>query len=290
MTKISESTNFISNKGECFQVSRLEIFFAQNQIFTLRELESSILPQELNKNTLKNLLDYHLKKGHVIRIRKGLYYTIPKGSSLEEYPVDPYLIASKMAPDAILSYHTALSFHGHLHSVRNDFVFMTQHVVKPPFKYRGNTFKGVSPPKKVAAIDPSFEVELVDYLGIKLRVTSLERTFVDILDRLNLTGSFEEIWKSLESIGYLNISKVIEYVKILQNSTTNARVAFFLDQHRENFGLVENNFKFFDASKPKMIHYFDRKSKEPSKLVKRWNLIVPESLNKKSWEEPYENF
>jgi predicted transcriptional regulator of viral defense system len=264
-----------------------DTFLSANQIFTIDEIRSS-LEMKKNSSTLYNLLTYHLRQGHIIRIRKGLYYTIPNGIDAETYPIDPYLIASKMTPDAILAYQTALGFHGKLHSLRNDFIYVTQRKLKRPFIFRGCTFKGISIPKGTSA-HSDFGVEIVDYQGCKIRVTTLERTFVDILDRPVLIDDWEEIWRSLESIEYLNLQQVLAYAYLLNNATTYARIAFFLDQHRETLGLSEKDLEVFDALKPKSPHYLDLHNKGPNQLVTRWNLVVPKSLLERNWEEPHGN-
>ena len=69
-------------------------------------------------------------------------------------------------------------------------------------------------------------------------MTGLERTLVDVLNRPDLTGSWEEIWRSLESVEFFDLDKVAEYVHLLGNATTAAKVDFFLEQHRE--ALEEN--------------------------------------------------
>ncbi|MCX6991381.1 MAG: type IV toxin-antitoxin system AbiEi family antitoxin domain-containing protein [Chlamydiae bacterium] len=266
----------------------LETFLAQNLVFTIQEARNA-LGIEKNSSSLANLLAYHLRKGHIIRISKGLYYTIPRGGDPKTYPTDPYLIAGKMAPDSILAYHTSLGFHGKLHSLRTDFIYITQKKVKPSFIFRDTSFKGIAIPKKTL-VNPSFGVEIVEYQGCKIRVTTLERTFVDILDRPALINNWEEIWRSLESIEYVDLQQVLTYAKILNNVATYARIAFFLDQHREMLGLTEENLLPFDAFKPTSPCYLDRHNKEPNQLIARWNLIVPKSLLQKTWEEPHENF
>jgi predicted transcriptional regulator of viral defense system len=132
-------------------------------------------------------------------------------------------------------------------------------------------------------------VEVVDYQGCKLCVTTLERTFVDSVDRPKLIGNWEEIWRCLESIEYFNLQEVLAYTKLLDNTITSMRAAFFLDQHRQLLGLSEQDLANFDAFKPKNPYYFDRHSKEPNQLIARWNLIVPKSVLEKTWEEPGEN-
>ncbi len=287
MKKNSLTTNFISNYGEYLQVMNMETFLAHNQIFTIKEIRSALRIEKGN-STLNNLLAYHLRQGHIVRIRKGLYYTIPRGADAKTHPIDPYLIASKMTSDATLAYHTSLGFHGKLHSLRTDFIYITQKKLKPPFVFCNSTFKSISIPKGTLA-SPSFGIEIVDYQGCKLRVTTLERTFVDILDRPTLIDNWEEIWRSLESIEYLDLQQVLAYARLLNNATTYARIAFFLDQHCDTFGLSEKDLVNFDKFIPKSPHYLDLHSKEPNQLIARWNLIVPKSLLQRTWEEPHEN-
>ena len=173
--------------------------------------------------------------------------------------------------------------------MRNDFVYITQRKLKTPFVFQDLLFRGISFPKGTS-LNSNFGIETVDHQGCKIRVTTLERTFVDILDRPALINNWEEIWRSLESIEYLNFRQVLTYAQMLDNATTYARVAFFLDQHREIFGLSEKDLCIFDALKPKSPHYLDRHSREPNQLIARWNLIVPKSLLHRTWEEPHENF
>jgi predicted transcriptional regulator of viral defense system len=265
----------------------METFLATNQVFTIEDIRSALAMGE--NSTLNNLLAYHIRRGHLIRIRKGLYYTIPRGADANTFPADPYLIAGKMAPDSILAYYTSLGFHGKLHSVRNNFIYITQRKVKPPFIFNDMTFKGVTVPIKTLA-DSDFGVESINYQGCKIRVTTLERTFVDVLDRPALINNWEEIWLSLEAIEYFNLQQVLAYAKILNNVTTYARVAFFLDQHREMLGLTEKDLQPFEAFKPKSPHYLDRHSKEANQFISRWNLIVPKSILQRAWEEPNANF
>ena len=67
----------------------------------------------------------------------------------------------------------------------------------------------------------------------KLNVTTLERTLVDVMDRPKYSGSWEEKWRSLETVEFFNLDEVVEYAKHLGNATTTAKVGFYLEQHRE---------------------------------------------------------
>ena len=79
-----------------------------------------------------------------------------------------------------------------------------------------------SPYLRVAKLTPDAE----------LRATTLEKTLVDVLDWPDLTCSWEGIWRSLESVEFIDLEQVIAYVCLLENGTTAAKVVFFLEHHK----------------------------------------------------------
>ncbi len=66
-----------------------------------------------------------------------------------------------------------------------------------------------------------------------VHVTSRERTLVDALDRVSLSGGWEEVWRSLEMMSNLDLNSVVMYVAALGNATTVARSGL-LEQHSEH--------------------------------------------------------
>jgi predicted transcriptional regulator of viral defense system len=87
-------------------------------VFTVEELDLFLAEKASGKpNTRKALLTYYRKQGRIVPVRRGLYAVVPFGSSPDSSPVDPYLLAAKITKDAVLSYHTALEFHGKAYSL-----------------------------------------------------------------------------------------------------------------------------------------------------------------------------
>jgi len=108
---------------------------------------------------------------------------------------------------------------------------------------------------------------------------------VDVLDRPDLSGSWEEIWRSLESVEFFDLDKVVEYVLLLGNATTNAKVGLFLDQHREALMANEHHLKALHDMSPRQPHYLDRSKRKPGRLVPKWNLVVPREILERTWGE-----
>ena len=263
-----------------------DTFFRKHPVFASAELDSHLASSgDVGPRARESLLKYHRKAGHIILIRRGLYAVVPPGASPVSYPVDPFLVAAKLTKDAAISYHTALEIHGHAYSTREQ---ITYSAVRPrsPVTFRSRTYRGVKFPKALRNCDKEkIGVVSVDRQGMDISVTSLERTLIDVLDRPNLSGSWEEIWRSLESIAFFDLDKVIEYALLLGNATTIAKVGFFLDQHRESLMVEGKHLDSLRQHRPKMPHYLENSKRESGKLVTDWNLVLPVELIERSWGE-----
>ncbi len=261
-------------------------FFNQFPVFTSQEY-AEFLAQNAhpNQRTQEALLSYHIKAGNLIRIRRGLYAVVPQGASANTFLPDPYLIAAKLTNDAIISYHSALAFYGKSYSVSHQFCISTQ-ARSTKILFRDDLFRLILLPKTLRETQQqNFDVKKIIYRGCQIAITGFERTLVDTLDRPDLSSGWEEIWRSLESIEYLDIDKIIQYAILLGNATTTALVGFYLEQHQTELRVKETHLAQLAAHRPKQPHYLDAKTHTSSKLNSRWNLMIPTELVEKSWEE-----
>jgi predicted transcriptional regulator of viral defense system len=263
-----------------------ETFFRKHPVFTGDELNDHLSTMgDIGPRTRESLLNYHRSTGHVILIRRGLYAVIPTGADPDLYPVDPFHIAAKITADAVLSHHTALEVHGYAYSIREHLTYSAARPVSP-VTFRFHVFRGVKFPQALCrAGKVDFGVITVDRAGLEVRVTSLERTLVDVLGRPDLSGSWEEIWRSLEGIEFFDLDQVVEYALLLGNATTIAKVGFYLEQHRESLMIEESHLKTLHEHRPRQPHYFDSSNRKSGKLIADWNLVVPVDLFKQSWRE-----
>jgi len=266
----------------------LENFFAHYPLFSREEYTTFMNSQgKVNSNTQRELLAYHLKQGHIVKVRRGFYATVSRAiSDPKSMPVDGYLIAGRVTKDALLAYHSSLDFHGVAYSMYYTFYFHSHLVIKP-FHYQGNEFRRCPFPKSlIASKQEMLATKKEDRQGLDINVTTLERTLVDVLDRPELGGGWEEIWRSLEMIATLDLDLVLEYALALENATTIAKVGFFLETHQNEFAVTDQYLTKLEHHIPRSKHYMDRKKNQQYHLIKRWNLLVPESVLEKIWEEP----
>ncbi len=264
----------------------LKQFFANHPVFTTEDLvEHRGRGDSESRWTRKAILAQYRKQGRLVLVRRGLYAVIPSGSNPDTFRVDPYLLAAKITGDAVLAYHTALELHAKAYSVFEEFFFLSRKPPKPT-QLHSQLFRGVLFPKALRDKEQEeYGVKIVDRSGLDVQVTSLERTLVDVLDRPDLGGGWEEIWRCLESVEFFDLDKVVEYVLLLNNATTAAKVGYFIDQHRQ--ALMADN-KYLDCLKrlrPKQPHYLERDGRGKGRLVSEWNLVVPDYVIDRAWEE-----
>jgi predicted transcriptional regulator of viral defense system len=259
-------------------------FFRRRPVFTGEEFAAHLAAHgEPGKRGLEALLAYHRKAGRLVMVRRGLYAVIPPGYPAETYPVDPFLVASKLAKDAVISHHTALEFHGRAYSVQERFTYTATRPPRP-LKFRNHVFQGAVVPKALRqAGEEMFGVSFAERAGMELRVTSLERTLVDVLDRPDLSGTWEEIWRSLESVEFFDLDKVLEYVLLHKNATCAAKVGFYLDQHRKALMVEDRHLKALRDLRPRQPHYLERAKRESGRFVPAWNLVAPREVVEQAW-------
>lgn len=265
---------------------KMDEFLQLHAVFTVDELDRFLSERGSgNSNTRRSLLTYYRKQGRIMPIRRGLYATVPAGGNPTTNPVDPYLVAAKLIPDAVLAYHTALAFHGKAYTVH-----MRLHYVSAsksmPLTFQGHEFIRAPVPPALRAKDKGmFGVTIRKQSGVELRVTNLERTLVDVLNRPDLTGSWEEIWRSLESVEFFDLDQVLAYVLLLENATTAAKVGFFLEQHRDTLMVEDVHMEPLRRLRPCQPRYFVRGKRENCRWVKDWNLMIPVDILNRTWAE-----
>jgi predicted transcriptional regulator of viral defense system len=258
-------------------------FFDRYPVFTHEQFVSLHTATGRSPNTSNTLLQKHLAAGRILRIRRGLYATVPRGAAPQTAPVDPYLIATALTDDATVAYHAALQFYGRSHSVSRQYHYITVLRARP-FSFRGLEFVPVRIPESLRRLDDlGGGIKKQRHAGGDVRVTTFERTLVDLMDRPANGGGWEEIWRSLELVEFFDLDAVIEYTRNLGSAIVAARVGFFLEQHSEELMVESAHLEALEALVPEQPRYFDS-DRKPGRFLRRWNLIVPNEVISRSWE------
>ncbi len=218
--------------------------------------------------------------GELVRIQRGLYARARPESSRP----DPYTIASRLAPDAVLGLCSALEARRLLTPAITRCIYFTRlgDAKRGPL-WHGLRMQRISHPVPLARAGKEFlETELIAArTGGHMRVTTVERAFVDILDRPRLTGDWADILRALEAIPALDLERVIHYVASLDNATTAAKTGWMLERFRYRLGVSPGVLCRLEQMRPRGPHYLSRSQRVSGRYLARWNLVVPPLLDER---------
>lgn len=127
-------------------------------------------------------------------------------------------------------------------------------------------------------------IERVPSGGGQARICTCERATVDVLHSPALGGGWEEIFRSLAMVEFFDLDAAISYTLALNSALTAARVGYFLSLHRERLFVEEAHLRRLADHAPKEARYLDA-NRGSGRLVHPWNLIVPDWVLSRRWEE-----
>ncbi len=260
-------------------------FFAEHPVFRVEDfLRVHVDEGGRSRQTSASLLKQHVAAGNLVHPRRGLYATVPRGVQAGDHVVDAFLLAGGHSADAVLAYHAALQFHGRAYSSWSRLHVLTAGRSKP-WSWRGVEVVPVLVPVALRSL-PGWGGGVVQrrHAGGLVQVTTLERTLVDVLHRPALAGGWEEIWRSLEMVEYFELDAVLEHALRLGSAVTVGRLGYFLEQHRDSLLVEESTLSALERHAPSGPRYLDP-GRAPGRYFRRWNLIVPERVVERGWEE-----
>lgn len=257
-------------------------FFSKHSVFTLDEFRNAI--EKKGVKSKYNSLKYYINKGKVRIIKRGLYSVIPEGRSPEKFKPNGILVASRLSGKSVLGFHTALEIMGYGHSIFHRYFYYSSKR-KRKYNFQEDEFICIRTPENLKKRDLEFlGVNEKYFHNLSVKFTSRERTLVDCLDRPEYGGGIEEVYRCVEKYPYLNFEKLLKYLYAREKKVLFARVGFFLEQHKEQFYVEERLLNKLHKEQQSSVVYFDSKRRK-GKLVKSWNLVVPEKVIRREWEE-----
>jgi len=253
-----------------------ERFLNTHPVFTREELAALLRSRGRADATVDSHLARWTRQGRIVRAKQGVFVRADEARPGAPAVVDFVALASRMAPDAAVAYHTALEAHGLAQSLFERLFFVTWTKAKP-CAFAGRAFVPVRP--RVPLLDAGCGerwVERMDRAGLEIRVTTVERTLVDVLDRPELAGGLEEVWRSLSSLPAVDPAALEDYVRLLGRRTTAAKVGLFLETHQEQLAVPATLLKRLQSMSPRTPVAMDRR--RGGTLAARWRLIAPPGL------------
>lgn len=219
-----------------------------------------------NEKQYSNWISNKLKRGTYVKVRNNLYALIDP--STNDIYSTRFEIASNITNTSFICYHSALEYYGIANQVFNDVI------VGSLTKFNNFIFKDIEYNYKLIK-----NINFVDYVvREEIKVTSLERTIIDCIDDITLSGGVEEVLNALEQIKYLNEGKLLEILTIYNKMFLYQKVGYLFEIY--NFQLKLSN-DFFDTCKSYLtnkVNYFLKDEYNNLILNKDWNLFVPQNI------------
>lgn len=176
--------------------------------------------QELgNVRSAQTLLMRYQKQGYVSKVRRGLYCVNNIATHLPE--ANKFQVASAVTPTSYIAYHAAMEYHGLAHQVYYDVAVGGEQTFNA-FEFDGNHFAFHRIPVHIGVDNPITDSHV--------RVTNVERTMVDCIDRIDLCGGWEELTNCLMSVQYLREEMLITILKAYDKIALYKKVGFLLEK------------------------------------------------------------
>ena len=264
-----------------------ETFLEREPVFTRSDLASYLDGQGVAhpRAAAGRLGERWQQEGRVVMVRPDVYAVVNGGRDPARFQPMPDLVATKMAPDAVVSHHSALDYWGISYSMWFDAVYSATDP-PPSMVYGAMYYRGVRFPERlIESGHQHFGVVEETYAGGTVRVTTMERTLVDILANPDLGGSWDEIWQSVARADSIDVETVATYCELVDGGAAlRAKVGFFLDQHRDEWGIDDRALAPFRPPPRSAPFHLDPAHHPRCRFVPEWNLMAPIEVLERQWE------
>lgn len=248
-------------------------YFRTHPVFTLGEFRRTVGTQA-TPSTSQTLIKYHLSRGNLRLVERGVYAVVPPGVDAKQFGPDRFLVAAALRPDAVLAYHSALELLGVAHSTFRDVFFLTSRRRKD-LRLSGGRIRALLHPKRLRERRAEdYGVEVRERAGVKLHVTGPERTLVDCLVTPRYAGGLEEALQSLRGIAAFDLDRLAGYLDLLGTRRAFAVVGAYLEQEAARLFVPPAYLDRLAKQVPRSPGYLARTS-TGGRFLRRWNLIVP---------------
>ena len=172
-----------------------------------------------NTRSAQALLMRYQRQGYISKVRRGLYCVNNIASLLPE--VNKFQVASAVTSTSYVAYHAAMEYHGLAHQVYYD-VSVGGEQPFNSFEFDGNNYSF-----RHIATHVGVDTPIADS---HVRVTNVERTVIDCIDRIDLCGGWEELINCLRSVHYLREEVLLTILKAYSRIALYKKVGFLFEQ------------------------------------------------------------
>jgi predicted transcriptional regulator of viral defense system len=218
------------------------------------------------ENAAKEILRRYKKQKLINRVRRDLYVATDLATKVSL--ANKFEIASHITPSSYLAYHAALEYHGLAHQVFYE-LYVSSKELFNNFDYEGISFSFCQSKSDIGVVNP-----VTDSL---VRVTDLERTVIDCIDRIDLSGGLEELVQCFAIITYVNEKKLLDYLHHFNKQVLYQKAGFILSHFQKEMKLSNAFIEICQSKIGKSTRYLTD-IQESNTYFKEWKLCAPENI------------
>lgn len=219
-----------------------------------------------DENAAKEILRRYKKQGLISQIRRNLYVATDLASKISI--ASRFEIASHITSSSYISYHAALEYHGIAHQVFFELHVSSEEFFKS-FDYDGISYTFCKSQTGIGITNP-----LTDSL---IRVTDLERTVLDCINRIDLSGGLEELIECLALITFINESNLLCYLHQFNKQFLFQKTGFILGYFQKEMKLSNSFFITCKSKIGKSTRYLTD-NYDSDTYFREWQLCAPRNI------------
>lgn len=210
-------------------------------VFAKQDILSFFKTPAACRHWLETAIENHL----IERIRRDMYAVIDLTTG--NIYANKYLIGSCISESAVISYHSALEFHGLANQVYNT-IYVSDSKKFRSFEYDNIIYEHI--------YNSNLEgIDQINY-GAILKVTNKERTIIDSIDRVKYSGGIEEVLYALDAVQNIHEHLLLKVLKQYNNFLLYQKVGYLLSIFKEDLHLTDDFFSQIQSKVGKVKRYF----------------------------------
>ena len=221
-----------------------------------------------SESALKELLSDMVRRGLLMRLKRGLYCLIPYEQDSETFMPDWHLLAEPLTKgtDHYIGYYSALQIHNLIiqPSLKEQIVVAKQ--LRPKqIDIKGVTFQFIYHNSEHFFGAKKIWIDSYN----KVLCSDLEKTFIDCLFKPDYAGGIVEIARAIYiSKDKINFSKLLEYAERFNSKAVIKRLGFLLEILEINTDIIEK----LQESKTASYVVLDTELPKQGKRISRWSI------------------
>ncbi len=262
---------------------KVERFLSSRPVFTRQEFRDTVSPGQPFSSS-DSLLRYHVSTGRVRHVAPGVYAAMPLHLNPKTFRPDRLLVASRIRADGVLAFHTALELHGLAYSESAETQLLSKG--RPgELKTSVGTVRFVAQPmalrRSAAELDGTV---IIDRRGLDMRVTTVERTLVDCVERPDLAGGIEELSNSLQMVRAFDVRALADLAIARENQSLVGILGCWLESRREDLFVDDKVLSDLKRSAPSVPRAVLGATPQAGEAHPEWNVVLPNEFLHPSFE------